>query len=55
VPIPGTKQRRHLEDNVGAVGISLDAAEMAQLDTALAPEKIAGPRYSPERMAQIDR
>jgi aryl-alcohol dehydrogenase-like predicted oxidoreductase len=55
VPIPGTKQRRHLEDNVAAVDISLDQAEMAQLDDALSPEKIAGPRYNPERMAQIDR
>ncbi len=55
VPIPGTKQRRHLEDNVGAVDITLDSDEMGKLDTALAPEKIAGPRYSPERMAQVDR
>jgi len=55
VPIPGTKQRRHLEDNIRAVDVSLDQAEMAQLDAALSPEKIAGPRYNPERMAQIDR
>ena len=55
VPIPGTKQRRHLEDNVRAADISLDAAEMNQLDAALSPENISGPRYSPERMAQIDR
>jgi aryl-alcohol dehydrogenase-like predicted oxidoreductase len=55
VPIPGTKQRRHLEDNIRAVDLSLDQVEMAQLDAALSPEKIAGPRYSPERMAQIDR
>ncbi|HYX27657.1 MAG TPA: aldo/keto reductase [Pyrinomonadaceae bacterium] len=55
VPIPGTKQRRHLEDNVRAANISLDADEMNKLDAALAPENIAGPRYSPERMAQIDR
>ncbi len=55
VPIPGTKQRRHLEDNVRAANISLDAAEMSQLNAALAPEKVSGPRYSPERMAQIDR
>lgn len=55
VPIPGTKQRRHLEDNAGAVNVSLTAEEMGQLDDALAPEKIAGPRYTPQRMAQIDR
>jgi len=55
VPIPGTKQRRHLEDNAIAVDVSLSAEEMARLDTALSPEYIAGPRYSPERMAQVDR
>ena len=55
VPIPGTKQRKHLEDNSGAVDISLRADEMAELDDALSPEKISGPRYTPERMAQIDR
>ena len=55
VPIPGTKQRRHLEDNAGAVNVSLTAEEMQQLDDALAPEKISGPRYNAARMAQIDR
>ena len=55
VPIPGTKQRKHLEDNSGAVDVSLSADEMAELDAALSPEKISGPRYTPERMAQIDR
>jgi aryl-alcohol dehydrogenase-like predicted oxidoreductase len=54
-PIPGTKQRQHLEDNVGAVDVWLSADEMAELDAALSPEKISGPRYTPERMAQIDR
>jgi aryl-alcohol dehydrogenase-like predicted oxidoreductase len=55
VPIPGTKQRKHLEDNARAVDVSLTAGEMAELDAALSPEKISGPRYTPERMAQIDR
>ena len=55
VPIPGTKQRRHLEDNLGAAGVTLTADEMAELEGALSPENISGPRYSPERMAQVDR
>jgi aryl-alcohol dehydrogenase-like predicted oxidoreductase len=55
VPIPGTKQRRHLEDNVGAAAVTLTADEMAQLEDALSPENIAGPRYTPERMALVDR
>ncbi len=55
VPIPGTKRRRYLEDNVGAVGLSLTPAEMRELDAALAPEKVAGPRYGPKQMATVDR
>ena len=55
VPIPGTKQRRHLEDNVGAASVTLSVDEMIELEQALSPENIAGPRYSPERMAQVDR
>ena len=55
VPIPGTKRRKYLEENVAAAEISLSADEMAMLDTALAPDKVSGPRYNAQRMAQIDR
>jgi aryl-alcohol dehydrogenase-like predicted oxidoreductase len=55
VPIPGTKRRRYLEENVGAAGIVLSSAELASLDAALAPEKVAGPRYNERLMATIDR
>ncbi|HKR08132.1 MAG TPA: aldo/keto reductase [Gemmatimonadaceae bacterium] len=55
VPIPGTKRRMYLEQNAGATSISLSAQEMSSLDTALAPDKVAGPRYNAQRMAQIDR
>jgi aryl-alcohol dehydrogenase-like predicted oxidoreductase len=53
VPIPGTKRRSYLEQNVAAADIALDAAEVGQLDRALA--QVAGPRYSKERMATVDR
>ena len=55
VPIPGTKRRRYLEENAHAASISLTAAEMAALDAALPPEKVAGERYSPKQMAHLDR
>ena len=55
VPIPGTKRRSYLEENVVAVEIELASAEMDALDAALAPENIAGPRYSAPQMAMIDR
>src|SRR5688572_4665149 len=55
VPIPGTKRRTYLEENVGAVNGQLAAEEMAVLDAALAPEKVSGPRYGAKQMAQVDR
>ena len=55
VPIPGTKRRKYLEENVAAAAITLDAAEMAALDAALAPGKVAGPRYNERVMTTIDR
>jgi aryl-alcohol dehydrogenase-like predicted oxidoreductase len=55
VPIPGTKRRKYLEENVGAAELVLTPAEMAILDDALSPEKISGPRYAPQQQATIDR
>jgi aryl-alcohol dehydrogenase-like predicted oxidoreductase len=55
VPIPGTKRRRYLEENVASAAIALDAAQMTALDEALAPERIAGPRYGEAGMALLDR
>lgn len=55
VPIPGTKRRKYLEENVAAAAIALDAAQIKVLDDALAPDRIAGPRYNEKMMATIDR
>ncbi|MHB9476697.1 aldo/keto reductase [Mesorhizobium sp. W016] len=55
VPIPGTKRRKYLEENVAAAAITLDAAEIAALDAALAPGKVSGPRYNERVMTTIDR
>jgi aryl-alcohol dehydrogenase-like predicted oxidoreductase len=55
VPIPGTKRRAYLEENLRAAELRLDRAAMERLDTALAPSSVAGPRYGEEMMAYIDR
>jgi len=55
VPIPGSKRRQHLEENVDAAAVSLAADEMASLDAALSPDKVSGPRYNEKQMAQVDR
>ncbi|MGZ5472400.1 MAG: aldo/keto reductase, partial [Thermoanaerobaculia bacterium] len=55
VPIPGTKRRSYLEENVAALDIVLGADDVARLDAALAPEVIAGPRYNEKAMRWVDR
>lgn len=55
VPIPGTKRRRYLEENLAAASIELDADEMRALDGALPPGKVAGPRYNETQMKYVDR
>jgi len=55
VPIPGTKRRTYLEENVAAAAIVLDGGAMKRLDAALAPGKVAGPRYGERGFAMIDR
>jgi aryl-alcohol dehydrogenase-like predicted oxidoreductase len=55
VPIPGTKRRAYLEENVAAAAISLNATQVKGLDEALAPGKIAGPRYGEKMMSLVDR
>jgi len=55
VPIPGTKRRTYLEENIAAATISLSPKEMEALDDALAPNKVAGPRYGEAMMSMIDR
>ena len=55
VPIPGTRRRSHLEDNVGAADVSLSTEDMATLDAALSPDKVSGPRYNERQGALVDR
>jgi aryl-alcohol dehydrogenase-like predicted oxidoreductase len=55
VPIPGTKRRRFLEENVAAAALVLSADEIERLDAALPPGSTAGPRYNERMMAYVDR
>jgi aryl-alcohol dehydrogenase-like predicted oxidoreductase len=55
VPIPGTKRRSYLEENLRAAEITLSAEEMHSLDAALAPQVVAGARYNAARASYIDR
>jgi aryl-alcohol dehydrogenase-like predicted oxidoreductase len=52
VPIPGTKRRAFLEENLGAAEIELTQAASKELDALMAA---SGPRYYSAQMATIDR
>ncbi len=54
VPIPGTKHRTYLEQNVGALDVRLSAADLARID-AVAPKGVAaGNRYPERTMASVN-
>jgi aryl-alcohol dehydrogenase-like predicted oxidoreductase len=55
VPIPGTKRRRYLEENVAAVEVALTAAELAEIDAVFPPDVAAGLRYPEEMMRLVNR
>jgi aryl-alcohol dehydrogenase-like predicted oxidoreductase len=55
VPIPGTKRRSYLEENLGALEVKLTAEDMVQLDVLLPEGKTAGERYAPHMARFIDR
>jgi aryl-alcohol dehydrogenase-like predicted oxidoreductase len=55
VPIPGTKRRRFLEDNVGALHVRLTADDLHEID-AIAPQGVAaGTRYPEGGMGTVNR
>lgn len=53
VPIPGTKRRTYLDDNLGALDVTLDDADLRRIDEVLPPGAASGERYP--SMATIDR
>jgi aryl-alcohol dehydrogenase-like predicted oxidoreductase len=54
VPIPGTKRLKYLEDNMGALKVSLDESELLEIDQEFQKIPIQGERYTPEMMRLID-
>jgi len=53
IPIPGTAKIAHLEENHTAANFTLTPAQVARLDAHFAPERAAGPRYSPPGQASV--
>jgi aryl-alcohol dehydrogenase-like predicted oxidoreductase len=55
VPIPGTKRVKYLEDNMGAIDVSLSESERRELESRFAEIGVVGERYTPEMMALVNR
>lgn len=55
VPIPGTKKVQRLEENLGAVSIRLEAADVDRLEAAFTPGAVAGARYGTVGVTQTQR
>ena len=55
VPIPGTKRRTYLEENIGATTVTLTPEDLSRI-AAVAPQGIAaGDRYPAQNMSSLNR
>jgi aryl-alcohol dehydrogenase-like predicted oxidoreductase len=52
VPIPGTKRRKYLEENVGALQVDLTSGDLKRIDSVFPADSASGSRY-PEHMMQL--
>ncbi|TMN19122.1 aldo/keto reductase [Pseudoxanthomonas sp. X-1] len=55
VPIPGTRRIANLEENLGAIDLVLDAADLAAIDAVFPIGAAAGTRYPEQSMAALNR
>jgi aryl-alcohol dehydrogenase-like predicted oxidoreductase len=55
VPIPGTKRRSYMRENVAACAVTLTPEDVAELDERVPIGAAAGERYAPPSMRMIDR
>ncbi|MDB5697247.1 MAG: aldo/keto reductase [Alphaproteobacteria bacterium] len=54
VPIPGTKRRRYLDENIGALDVVITPEDKAEIDRVLPPGVAAGMRYPAPMMAALN-
>src|SRR6202166_2476315 len=55
VPIPGTKRRKYLEENVGALHVKLTKEDLRRIEEVFPPEAAAGKRYPEHMLALVER
>lgn len=54
LPLPGTTQLSHLDENVAALGVTLPAAMIGRLDALVNERTVSGARYAPANAAEVD-
>jgi aryl-alcohol dehydrogenase-like predicted oxidoreductase len=54
VPIPGTRNLDHLNENLGAINVQLTSADLREIETDFSKIKVQGERMSEKHMQQID-
>jgi aryl-alcohol dehydrogenase-like predicted oxidoreductase len=55
VPIPGTRNIDHLNENLGAINVLLTPADLREIDTAVSKIKVHGGRMNEEQMKVVDQ
>jgi aryl-alcohol dehydrogenase-like predicted oxidoreductase len=55
VPIPGTRNIDHLNENLGAINVQLTSAELREIDAAVSKIKVHGGRMNDEQMKVVDQ
>lgn len=53
IPIPGTKHRERLDENLGALEVRLTAQDVARISAAIPPGAAAGTRYPEQQMTHV--
>lgn len=54
VPIPGTRKRSRLEENIGAVSLELSEADLAAIEAAVESNKVEGQRYRDDELSMVN-
>lgn len=55
VPIPGTKRRKYLEENLGALDVVLSREDLGRIDHIMPPGAVTGDRYDAPQMTALGR
>ena len=55
VPIPGTRNLDHLNENVAAINVELTPAELREIDSAVSKIRVHGGRMNEEQMKVVDQ